>query len=363
MRALRTSRVLALAAGTFLGISAASATVAVNNLTPLGDLTGGAAFSAAFGVSGDASVVTGYSMSASGTEAFRWTNGGGMVGLGDLPGGSFLSQAAGISSDGNVIVGKSNSTISGINTEAFRYTGIPGSGGAMSGLGDLPGGITSSLAIAASSDGAIVVGQGTSSSGSEAFRWTTVGSIAGMGDLPLGTFRSAAHGISRDGAVIVGQGNSASGDEAFRYTGIPGSGGIMVGLGDLTGGGFNSIAYGVSDDGLTIVGQGTSANGIEAFRWTLGGGMAPLGDLAGGGFNSIAYCVSADGSVVAGQGNTAAGAETVSAVGHPQRHRDRPCRQRVDRSHPSQGHQRRWHHGRRPGHAQRQHRSLHLTHP
>ncbi len=36
------------------------------------------------GLSADGSVVVGVSNSASGTEAFRWTAGGGMVGLGDL---------------------------------------------------------------------------------------------------------------------------------------------------------------------------------------------------------------------------------------------------------------------------------------
>ncbi len=53
----------------------------------LGDLTGGGVGSFASGVSGDGSVVVGRSFGASGTEAFRWTSGGGMVGLGDLTGG------------------------------------------------------------------------------------------------------------------------------------------------------------------------------------------------------------------------------------------------------------------------------------
>ena len=52
----------------------------------------------------------GYSDSASGNEAFRWTSSGGMVGLGDLPGGGFSSDAFGVSYDGSVVVGQSSST-------------------------------------------------------------------------------------------------------------------------------------------------------------------------------------------------------------------------------------------------------------
>ena len=79
-------------------------------------------------------MVVGYGNSNSGTEAFRWTSGGGMVGLGDLPGGSFSSHAFGVSSDGSVVVESSHSVSGGY--EAFRWT----SAGGMVGLGDLPAG-------------------------------------------------------------------------------------------------------------------------------------------------------------------------------------------------------------------------------
>ena len=62
---------------------------------PLGDLPGGAFISAANGVSADGAVVVGFSNSASGGEAFRWTSGGGLVGLG----GSVFGLAGGGSSD------------------------------------------------------------------------------------------------------------------------------------------------------------------------------------------------------------------------------------------------------------------------
>jgi probable HAF family extracellular repeat protein len=106
----------------------------------------------------------------------------------------------------------------------------------------------------------------------------------GLGDLPGGSFSSQALGVSADGSVVIGAGSSASGTEAFRWT----SGGGMVGLGDLPGGPYFSLPYGVSADGSVVVGRGFSASGIEAFRWTSGGGMVGLGDFPGGSFSSEA---------------------------------------------------------------------------
>ena len=48
--------------------------------------------SVAEGVSADGSVVVGQAISASGPEAFRWTELGGIVGLGDLPGRKLQEQ-------------------------------------------------------------------------------------------------------------------------------------------------------------------------------------------------------------------------------------------------------------------------------
>jgi probable HAF family extracellular repeat protein len=268
----------------------------------LGDLPGGnfggGFYSVATGVSGDGSVVVGRSNSASGFEAFRWTQTGGMVGLGDLPGGEFYSGATGVSSDGSVVVGNGISASGG---EAFRWT----QSGGMVGLGYLPGGGFQSLARGVSGDGSVIVGtgvrSGTPANEAQAVRWTS-GGIVGLGDLLGGIVNSAAHGVSSDGSVVVGAGTSANGTEAFRWTQTGG----MVGLGDFPGGEFYSAAHGVSSDGSVVVGAGTSANGTEAFRWTQTGGMVGLGDLLGGAFYSQAFGVSGDGSVVVGYSYNAA---------------------------------------------------------
>lgn len=266
------------------------APAAAQQFQALGDLPGGGFFSQATGVSANGAVVVGYSESASGNQAFRWTLSGGMVGLGDLPGGSIFSLAHGVSADGGVVVGRSASAS---GTEAYRWT----QAGGMVGLGDLPGGFFSSQSFDVSDDGTVVVGVGNSASFSnEAFRWTQAGGMISLGDLPGGFFSSVAYGVSGDGAVIVGRGEGASGAEAFRWT----QAGGMVGLGDLPGGTFFSTASDASVDGAVVVGLSNSASGTEAFRWTAGGGMVGLGDLMGGGFYSEATGVSADGAVVVG---------------------------------------------------------------
>ena len=115
-------------------------------------------------------------------------------GLGDLPGLTFFSQAYGVSTDGSVVVGHGTSA-SGF--EAFRWT----QRGGKEGLGDLPGGEFDSWAFGVSTDGSVVVGHGTSASGDEAFRWTQSGMV-GLGDLPGGNFKSGASDVSADGSVI-----------------------------------------------------------------------------------------------------------------------------------------------------------------
>ncbi len=217
-------------------------------------------------VSADGSVVVGRSGSASGTEAFRWTSGGGMVGLGDLTGGGFNSRAYDVSGDGTVVVGVSNFAS---GSEAFRWT----SGGGMVGLGDLAGGSFSSIAQAVSADGAVVVGGSISASGYEAYRWTSGGGMVGLGALPAEFFWSAAAAVSGDGSVVVGSSESASGEEAVIWdsaNGMQSVSSVLISSGvDMTG--WTLVeASGISDDGLTIVGWGTNPSGsTEAWLVTL----------------------------------------------------------------------------------------------
>lgn len=133
----------------------------------------------------------------------------------------------------------------------------------------------------------------------------------GLGDLAGGSFLSRAYGVSADGSVVVGQGTSANGEEAFRYDAVNG----MVGLGDLAGGFFSSQAFGVSADGSVVVGLGSTANSTEAFIWDETSGMQSLQDaLLFNGVTAVtgwqlqqARAISEDGSTIVGFGINPAG--------------------------------------------------------
>jgi len=158
-----------LARGAFVLALGVAAEAPAQEFVPLGDLDGGVFANIANGVSADGAVVVGSSFSASGFEAFRWTEGGGMVGLGDLDGGLFESQAFGASADGAVVVGQSSSTN---GTEAFRWTVTDST---MAPLGDLPGGGFYSRARDVSADGAVVVGDSNSDDNGEGPKSKRVG--------------------------------------------------------------------------------------------------------------------------------------------------------------------------------------------
>lgn len=286
-----------------LGLALSPAVSAQVTFTALGDLPGGSGsiVSEVLGLSADGTVAVGYSQSAAGNEAIRWTQGGGMVSLGDLSGGATNAFARAVSSDGSVVVGAGTSAS---GTETFRWT----SGTGLTGLGDLAGGGFGSTAYAISADGSVVAGTGNSGT-SEAYRWTSAGGMVGLGYLAGGsTNTSQVRGMSADGSVIVGFSSSStgSGQEAFRWT----QAGGMVGLGLLPGSSLTSAAHAVSADGTTIVGQSYNASSqIVAIRWTQAGGVVGLGDLPGGSVSSTAYGVSGDGSIVVGYSQGSSGNE------------------------------------------------------
>ncbi len=281
----------------------------LTNLLPGGEISSGATFASdANGMSSDGMVVVGHAASENSPtldeEAFRWTSSDGMTPLGFLgrTSGTTASFSNGVSGDGTLVVGNATSSI---GTQGFYWTQSDG----IVGLGVLNIG-EQSVALDASYRGAVVVGEsGFAFSTAQAFRWTQSGGLEGLGDLDGGATASRAEAISADGSVIVGRGTSAEGEEAFRWTATDG----MVGLGDLPGGEYESIAHGVSDDGTVVVGDGQSEgdpaeeSSREAFMWTEDEGMVGLGDLEGGSYNSVANAASAHGAVIVGRGTTEEG--------------------------------------------------------
>jgi probable HAF family extracellular repeat protein len=235
-------------------------------MVDLNDLPGGSTHCMAWRISADGSTVVGESDSASGREAFRWTQSGGMVGLGDLPGGNFKSIARGVSADGSVVVGEGSSTS---GQEAFRWT----QSGGMVELGVLSG-CTNSVAMNVSADGLVVVGFCGSASGTEPFRWTQSTGMVRIGDNPAGQlFPPMALAASADGSMIVGVANLVRG--AFIWDAAHGIRRLQTVLqtdyGLKVAGWRNfSAAFDISPDGSAIAGFGTNPSGqTEAFRAVL----------------------------------------------------------------------------------------------
>ncbi len=253
-------------------------------------------------ISTDGSVVVGFSYSGSGipSQAFRWTKSSGIEGLVNPSDGS-NSRANAASSNGNIIVGTYRKGAEGLGDSAailWREFGSP----------ELFGGFPSSTfgaeAYDVSSNGSVIVGHYVTSDSPqyfEAFRWTESGGVHGLGFLEnLPGNYSGAKCVSSDGSVIAGEASSSSGQgplgyEAFRWT----ESGSMQGLGVLDG--TDSFANDMSADGLVVVGYGRADGYLdEPFRWTKTEGIHSLGFIEGGPSNGWANGVSGDGSIVVG---------------------------------------------------------------
>jgi probable HAF family extracellular repeat protein len=292
----------------------------------LGDLAGGPFSSGANGVSADGSVVVGSSAVATQSShggppfttlyrAFRWTQSGGMVNLGLLSSANdTTSHGVDIAADGAVAVGWSG--VDPVNEaphgQAFRWN----QGGGMIGLGVLPGyDYTDASDVAV--NGTVIVGRSWSGAhtfvGAEAFRWKQNTGMIGLGDLPGGQLNSRANGVSEDGSVVVGQGTSAIGSEAFRWTQTAG----MFGLGILPGFGASS-ALDLSADGAIVIGNSSNGSSFfEAFIWDASRGMRSLRDVLvsdfglGGSLTGwtlrSANAISPDGQFIVGTGTNSTG--------------------------------------------------------
>lgn len=214
-------------------------------------------------VSGDGAVIT--ATDGDSHHAFRSTGSDGIQDLGSLAGRKW-SASTDVSSDGNTIVGSATNPTGGNlpSSEAFRWT----QGGGMAGLGTLGGKMSNAYGV--SGDGSVVAGASTLSSGEgRAFRWTQGDGMVSLGDLGVA---SGAMGITASGSTILGffEHPGFEDVEAFSWTASTG----MVGLGHVRGNN-NSIALGASDDGSLIIGE-TAGGG---FVWTPQSGMRDLLDV------------------------------------------------------------------------------------
>jgi probable HAF family extracellular repeat protein len=216
--------------------------------------------------SADGGVTVGQYLAGGGAwRGFRFTSGGGFQDLGHTP--SFNSSAAfGVSGDGSVIVGgyTDNDNIN----QAYRL-----SGGVWQGLGRLAGG-SSSTAYGVSFDGSVVVGASDSASGQQAFRWTAATGMQSLGLIP-NTANGGATAVSGDGSIVVGY----SDNYAFVWQNSVGMLSLqdyLVSRGvDLTGWSALTNATGISADGRYVVGNGIFEGANRGFIADIGVIPAP----------------------------------------------------------------------------------------
>ncbi|MCR9098248.1 MAG: PEP-CTERM sorting domain-containing protein [bacterium] len=261
-----------------------------------------ASFTGAIATSRDGSVVLGNDSSAftgPSLGAFLWdeTNGARALRAGTGFDGSLVGR--GLSDDGQVVAGilqDSNSDPS----QAYRWT----ESGGIQRLGTTPG-RDFSRAFAISADGTTIVGDSGSSGSSsfepkEAFRWTEAGGMEDLGRSirlfsPFGPVVEAnvtPFGVSGDGSVVVGRSNWSP-DTGVIWTEAWGEWRrardvlVFLGVTGLEGWDLFEVLD-VSDDGRVITGWATPPRQIEsvAFRAVipepstallLGLGLAALG--------------------------------------------------------------------------------------
>lgn len=243
-----------------------------------GGLRGGA-----YAVSADGHTVVGYVDPVAGDDtsgpraACYWVDGAGPTII-----GADFSEAYGVSGDGSVIVGDTN-------TQPFIWT-------AATGFQSFAAPDDAVWAISA--DGATIVGSSDASGNIEACYWDRSGIRTDLGFLP-GHDRSEALAASADGACIVGYSeltSSANSQRAFRWTAAGG----MVDLG-VAGDALRSSATGVSDDGATVsINQAGGSATSGAAIWSMTGGLALLPSVPGVVSSNFATGMSGDGTTTIG---------------------------------------------------------------
>jgi uncharacterized membrane protein len=228
------------------------------------------------------------------TRAFRWTAKDGMVALNPPPLGLSSSMGLGCSSDGAVVAGAMGFVIGGTSFYEIR-NGAAWLDAADSSLGTIVGTpeVPSYLATDVVANGSMIVGTtrwpGFLPVAKEMFKWGADG-FEELGMMPGGSY-SWANAVSADGSVIVGYGDYDGHLAAARWTRQTGVQ-PLPGLPKLF---VASWASGISPDGSIIVGSFNQ----EAFRWSQRGGIQSLGRFDGAGWADV-LDVSADSSMLVG---------------------------------------------------------------
>lgn len=234
--------------------------------THLGGIGGasGTSVSSNWGISSGGQHIVGLGWINAGTaHAVSWSEGGTLTDMGSTV-TERSSRANAVSADGTVVAGWQDAT-DGFRQAAVWHNGVQT-------VITTPGGDAVGEAGVLSGDGVWVAGNGTGSTGNQAWRWSADGGLETLGTLGLSGFniRGAATGTNSDGSVIVGFERGLglpTGGEGFYWTEATG----MISLDDYfaslgieaPNGLRYSLPLGVSDDGTTFYGYGRDDSSLQ----------------------------------------------------------------------------------------------------
>jgi uncharacterized membrane protein len=246
------------------------------------------AFSDAYGVANDGTVVGSMYVPNVGFRGFRWNPSTGLVQVNGLNSDSgFFART--ITPDASIIVGEiTRPQLAGRKVGSNPIEGLA--------IPDVDV-YDATAGNDASDDGSVVVGllsrieDGTF----RAARWSQADGWLDLGVLDASNYESAANGTSSNGNIVIGY---SVGDSfnAFKWTQASG----MTALPNPFGIPSDSSAIAMSGDGSVIGGQARNGDGVsKAVVWFSDGSTLVLGELAGYD-TSAAYAVSGDGSLIGG---------------------------------------------------------------
>ncbi|MFU8828114.1 MAG: secretion protein [Phycisphaerales bacterium] len=255
--------------------------IADGTWTPLGGLGASCdnSVSSGWGMSGDGEMVVGLGWVANcRAHGISWSASTGVVDLGStVPDRSSRANAANF--DGSVIVGWQD------GSTGFRQ-GAVWRNGVQSLIFTNTGGLISE-ASGVSADGTWIIGNGSSSNGFNAWRYSDDTGFETIGMPPSFGWRGASTAISADGSVIVGFYRPFPGPATFGQGFIWTQADGMINLNDFvasqgvnTEGVTLALPLGISADGRTIVGLGSGGVG---FVVTLPQASDCPGDVTGSG--------------------------------------------------------------------------------
>jgi hypothetical protein len=260
----------------------------VYQIVDLGVVNPGDISSQGIGIASGGGVVTGLSLGSTGSNAYSWTPGGGLVGLPNLASPSRPFGQGNAANNQGTIVGTGTSTSLGANPLPLVWQN-----GAVSQL-PLPAGQPFGRALGLNNAGVAVgsVGSGPGevgviySGGAASIITTTTAN---------GSFIRTAYGIN-DSGLVVGVGvdpSNLSRDVGFLYDSVHNTASEIGALPGTNG----AIALGVSNTGF-VVGIST-LNQVPRlpFIWSSATGIQPIG-LVPGTFVGDAHAVNASGWVV-----------------------------------------------------------------